>query len=381
MKDTKPKPRQSAKLPVRESAKPLEQPPARPLSPDHPIHALINPAKAAQDEPTPRTPPTPRTDATHPISPERDFTKVPNSVSRDVVPAGHFVGKSKQLYDCLFQRTRGAIVPVRRLAISKPDLMDASAIGSERTLLKNLAHLKAIGLVRVTYTDGRHEGNTYEVFTPEEAGLRAPRTPPTPPTAGTPRHARAEVPPVPPAESGVRDVGSEPLESSISDPPKTSFKTEEQKLDDEAAPGPVFENGTAEFAAFAGLFEVLSTATLEITGKSPGPVDRDRWRELADLLVTELRIAAGRTTVSSVPAFLAEHLRRRLWKTDKRQLDAERASEGTLEPAAAITGDISECPSCFGTGLEYPDGYDKGVRRCRHERLPKNTSTEGDGGA
>lgn len=286
MKDTKPKPRQSTKLPVRESAKPLEQPPARPLPSDHPIHALINPAKAAQDEPTPRTPPTPRTDATHPISPERDFTKVPNSVSRDVVPAGHFVGKSKQLYDCLFQRTRGAIVPVRRLAISKPDLMDASAIGSERTLLKNLAHLKAIGLVRVTYTDGRHEGNTYEVFTPEEAGLRAPRTPPTPLTAGTPRHARAEVPPVPPAESGVRDVGSEPLESIISEPPKTSFK-DIDKTDDELRP-------------LRDLERELKWSKVD-------------WQPVLQLLADEIRRAAANTPTVSSPARFAEtHLTRLL---------------------------------------------------------------------
>ncbi len=122
MKETKPKPRAS-KLPLREPAKPLEQPEARPLDPGHPIFNLVGPAKAAQDEPTPRTPPTPPTDATHPISPERDFTKVPNSLTRDVVPLGHFIGKSKQIYDCLYQRTRGAITPTRRLAISKPDLM------------------------------------------------------------------------------------------------------------------------------------------------------------------------------------------------------------------------------------------------------------------
>src|SRR5689334_4704804 len=133
MKDTKPQPRQS-KLQTRESAKPLVQTYTPPPN-DHPIFNLVGPAIAAQAEPTPPTPPTPRTDATHPISPERDFTKVPNSVARDVVPAGHFVGKSKQLYDCLYQRTRGAIVPTRRLAISKPELMDASGIGSERTLL------------------------------------------------------------------------------------------------------------------------------------------------------------------------------------------------------------------------------------------------------
>jgi hypothetical protein len=87
---------------------------------------------------------------------------------------------------------------------------------------------------------------------------------------------------------------------------------------------------------------------------------------LAEVLVTELKIAAGRTTVSSVPAFLAEHLRRRLWKKDKRQM----ADEGGGEPQQAAPGvDAANCPDCFGTGMYYPEGYDKGVARCRHERL------------
>ena len=347
MKDTKPQPRQS-KLQTREPAKPLVRPHMPPPN-DHPIFNLVGPAMAAQVQPTPRTPPTPptpRTDATHPISPERDFTKVPNSVSRDVVPAGHFVGKSKQLYDCLYQRTRGAILPTRSLAISKPDLMDASGIGSERTLLKNLTHLKAIGLVRVSYTDGRHEGNTYEVFTPEEAGLRTPPTPPTPPTAGTPRHARVEVPPVPPVESGVRDVGSEPLESMVSELPKTFIKDLRNTDDDERVPRP------------------LADTERELTGKN---VSADKWVEVWEVLVTELRIAAGRTNVSSAPAFFAEHLRRRLWKTDKKQLTAN-----SEEPAAQSNTpvvDSKNCPDCFGTGMYYPEGFDKGVARCGHEKL------------
>jgi hypothetical protein len=347
MKDTKPQPRQS-KLQTRESAKPLIQPHTTPPN-DHPIFNLVGPAMAAQAQPTPptpRTPPTPPTDATHPISPERDFTKVPNSVSRDVVPAGHFVGKSKQLYDCLYQRTRGAIVPTRRLAISKPDLMDASGIGSERTLLKNLTHLKAIGLVRVTYTDGRHEGNTYEVFTPEEVGLRTPPTPPTPPTVGTPRHARVEVPPVPPVESGVRGVGSGPLESTTSEPPKTFIKDLGNTDDDERVPRP------------------LADAERELTGKN---VSMDKWAEVWEVVVTELKIAAGRTTVSNVPAFLAEHLRRRLWKTDKRQLASN--SEEPATSSDTVKVDSKKCPDCFGTGMYYPEGFDKGVARCAHEKL------------
>jgi hypothetical protein len=31
--------------------------------------------------------------------------------------------------------------------------------------------------------------------------------------------------------------------------------------------------------------------------------------------------------------------------------------------------DASKCPDCFGTGMYYPDGFDKGVARCTHERL------------
>lgn len=350
MKDTKPQPRQS-KLQTREPAKPLVQPHATPPN-DHPIFNLVGPAMAAQAKPTPRTPPTPPTsptDATHPtyaISPERDFTKVPNSLSRDVVPAGHFVGKSKQLYDCLYQRTRGAIVPTRSLAISKPDLMDASGIGSERTLLKNLTHLKAIGLVRVAYTDGRHEGNTYEVFTPEEAGLRTPPTPPTPPTSLTPRHARVELPPVPPVESGVRGVGSEPLESTVSGSPKTFIKDLRNTDDDERVPRPLVE------------------AERELTGRN---VSADKWGEVWEVLITEFRIAAGRTTVSSAPAFFAEHLRRRLWKTDKKQLAAN--SEEPAAQNSTTVVDSKNCPDCFGTGMYYPEGFDKGVARCGHEKL------------
>jgi hypothetical protein len=87
---------------------------------------------------------------------------------------------------------------------------------------------------------------------------------------------------------------------------------------------------------------------------------------LAEVLVTELKIAAGRTTVSSVPAFLAEHLRRRLWKKEKRQIEAEAIEQ---KSAAATTSDISQCPDCFGTGMWYPEGFEKGVAKCQHKRL------------
>jgi hypothetical protein len=111
----------------------------------------------------------------------------------------------------------------------------------------------------------------------------------------------------------------------------------------------------------------LRAVNREVTGRDPSVSDADKWAELAELLITELKIAAGRTSgVSSVPAFLTEHLRRRLWKKDKRQIEAE-AFERKGEQV--MKGDASKCPDCFGTGMYYPEGFDRGVARCRHEKL------------
>jgi hypothetical protein len=37
------------------------------------------------------------------------------------------------------------------------------------------------------------------------------------------------------------------------------------------------------------------------------------------------------------------------------------------------SADAPNCPDCFGTGMWYPEGFDKGVARCRHERLSKTS--------
>jgi hypothetical protein len=136
---------------------------------------------------------------------------------------------------------------------------------------------------------------------------------------------------------------------------KTSFNTNtEQRTDDEA---------------FAKFLAALRAANREVTGREPSASDSDKWAELAELLVTELKIAAGRTSnVSSAPAFLTEHLRRRLWKKDKRQVEAE-APEGKAEQTSKVNA--SDCPDCFGTGMWYPEGFDKGVARCEHKSLAR----------
>jgi hypothetical protein len=108
----------------------------------------------------------------------------------------------------------------------------------------------------------------------------------------------------------------------------------------------------------------------DVTGKEPSASDAERWRELSELLVTELRIAAGRTgSVSNVPAFLTEHLRRRLWKKEKAQLEREAGGASPAGNQSQPKLDASQCPDCFGTGMYYPEGYEKGVAKCGHEKL------------
>lgn len=125
-------------------------------------------------------------------------------------------------------------------------------------------------------------------------------------------------------------------------------------------------SGGNDDEAFASFVELMTKTAEEITGRAPSGVERERWLELAEVLSAELKIAAGRTTVSSVPAFLAEHLRRRLWKKEKHQIEAESAQP---KPEDASKLDASQCTDCFGTGMWYPEGFDKGVARCEHKSL------------
>jgi hypothetical protein len=193
---------------------------------------------------------------------------------------------------------------------------------------------------------GEHEGSFYEVFLPEEVSPIPAQSQPNPsPNLKTDSDLAQKT-----DWAGLPNlVESQGLNAQD----KTSFKTNTEKDDDEAF---------AEFNA------ALKKAAKEITGREPSQAESARWGELAEVLVTELKIAAGRTTVSSVPAFLAEHLRRRLWKKEKRQIDDERSKE---QSSTAQKVDASKCPDCFGTGMWYPEGFEKGVARCEHKALGK----------
>jgi hypothetical protein len=297
------------------------------------------------------------------IAPSRDYMKAANSIVREAIRHGLFRGKSKQLYDFLYSKTRGAIVPSLSARLRRSELMKGSSIGSTHTLRDNLIHLRAVGLVSWKAIHGEQDGNVYSVHLPEEARLPFDLDG-NPVQVSSPDHSdHSESKPLRPlsAETAQSDQSSSQVESTPSGEAKTSSLRPEKTIDDDAA--------------LAGLFAEFKLATKELTGKDLSISESDRWREVAQVLVAELKIAASRTTVSSVPAFLAEHLRRRLWKFDKKQARAEGRElpdEAVSEPQGAI--DTSSCPDCGGSGWWYPEGESKGVAKCKHERL---TSEQG----
>lgn len=292
------------------------------------------------------------------IAPERDFNRRANSLERDALPSGLFPGSTKKLYDALYLRTRGAIVPVKRIKASRRDLLTWTGIRNLKTIDNHIRYLMAKGLIIRHWELGSNEGSSYEVRLPEEI---QDQYPPLPNTSGySPPDTMSQNLGIPTTQkTGSGGEGQIIANTTAYASDKTSFKTNTERSDDDAA--------------LAAMIRTLKIATKEITGKELSTADGERWNELAEVLVAELKIAAARTTVSSVPAFLAEHLRRRLWKIDKKQARAEGRElpdEATSHPPNV---DASACPDCGGSGWWYPEGEGKGVTKCRHSNLKQDS--------
>jgi len=269
-------------------------------------------------EPTAPIPPTPdNLSKLKPVAPEKDFSRVANSIVREAVASGSFIGKSKQIYDYLYFQTRGAVTPKRNIRITKSALMRGAGIGSERTLLKNLGHLKSLGLVNIIEHEGQHAGNEYEIFLPEEVF-----DPPHPPY---PRYPPQKVGWVPPVESGVGGVGQTLENKAIYTDPKTSsLKT--LNTDDEKS--------------VLTFLKILQKAAKKVTGKELTSKDFAALQEIANILVAETEVARSRTTsVSIYLKFAAANLRRRLEAKPKdtsvrkkKPVDVPRVTGDEIEP-------------------------------------------------
>jgi hypothetical protein len=353
------------------------------------------------------------------IAPQKDFTRVANSIVREAVPTGLFKGKSKQLYDCLYALTRGAVVPSRSIRMSRPKLMAAAGIGARVTFDTNIAHLCSVGLLEVRTITGEHNGNEYRVYLPEERTI--------PSLTSQTRYAHKLVRLVRLETSQTRHTLN-PEESIVYEVPKTFFKTD----DDDT------HTLVLEF-----VLPILEMAREILGGPLPtSEQERLRWKECASVLTDELRTAASRAvTISSVPAFLTAHLRRRfkarMSPPNRHDMQAEKSidtglkrespsgkvgqaeqksnrdrgskfslddcrryadhlhksGQGIVKPGGYATTifrtgeadslierflnpeipkdlDISKCPDCKGTGFTYPEGIAGGVvAKCKHEKL------------
>lgn len=430
MAEPKHKPGAALRIPKPKKKLGLVVPPALRLPHDDLIVAEGAPQQSSPDSQPSQTSLTTLTSPTNPyeddIAPKRDFSKVANSITRQAVPDGIFTGKSKQLYDCLYVMTRGAVVPSRTVRISRPKLMKKSGIGSRITIEANIERLISVGLIQVRQIAGEHEGNEYTVYLPEEISTTMPsQTSPSSPTRLT-RPAQ-KVDRLVSLETSQTRHTSSLLESTLSDNVKTSFKTD----DDE----------THTLENFVGA--IVEAVRCVVGGNLvTSEQERERWKELGELLASELVNASKHTDrISSVPAFFTTHLRRQLSRKaevaakpkiiantknsgfqssaeklidnpkakqsrPKRQTSAEAKSKFSLDECRryaehlSATGqgitnpggfamtiyrsggadelianflqpktitakiDHKNCPRCYGTGMEVVEG--KGARRCTY---------------
>jgi hypothetical protein len=297
-------------LQERKKQEKIESPPVTTSHHSPPLPTTPQPAPPQREEQRPSP------------APARDFNRRANSIEREALPQGLFPGSSKKIYDALYLRTRGANPPRPRVRASRRDFLEWTAIRNIKTVDGHLRYLMGVGLIIRHWELGSTEGSQYEVRLPEEL----------PPLPTTHHHS----PPVTTTHflgsGNTQFLGSggegQPVDSSAAsgDDKTSSLKTNTERDDDEA---------------FAALVVKLKTASREVSGKEPSRADAERWSEVAELLVTELKVAASRTTVTSAPAFLAEHLRRRLRKADARQIEREVGEASSRQTSGVSKPELS----------------------------------------
>jgi DNA-binding transcriptional ArsR family regulator len=274
------------------------------------------------------------------ISPVRDFNKRANSLERDALPAGLFPGASKAIYDALYIRTIGAIEPKRTVQVTRKVLMEWTGIKNIKTVNTHLKKLKDEGLVKVTNFVGEQKGSYYEVLLPEEITQTRPNPTQTQPKPNSDQKLGL----VPDQKLVWVGLGETVDNIHTYSFPKTSLKT--------------LSNDDEQTVAFADFIKEISEASIRITGKKVKKSERAKWREVAELLVMELELAAARTeAVSSVPAFLKEVLRRKL----ETRSSAVKKVDSKVSQSLKV-GKSSESEETFETWEKQPLGKEEKER-------------------
>jgi hypothetical protein len=334
-------------------------------------------AGGKQETPMP-TQPTQPAHPSHPIpvSPAKDFTKVANSLFRE--SSELFKGMSRHTYDALYKRTRGAIVPTRKVQLTKAELCDLTGLNNN-TVFKHITHLKKVGLVKVEYAFGNHGGSIYEVMVPDEIKPIPSHTSlPSLPSLPNPTQPTQKVVPHPYQKEEWDGMGNMFENKEVSGNVKPLIKTKEEKrIDDEPA------------AALNGFSEKINDVFKQLMGREMKESDADALTAIGELLAAEILEAASRTkVVSDAAKFSLTHLRRRLGvRTIKVETSFDKetgkgtASTKPVKREIQLSDDeIQECPDCQGRLLIYPGGPGKGAVMCKHSQLTKAEQAENQKG-
>ena len=324
---------------------------AEQISPVKPETPVDTPVSTPVNTPAPTPVPTPVDTPVLPsssVSPSQgpSAAKTPESADtedkRQYLDATH-TASEKSLYSVMYRETVSRGVKERHFGFK--ELSAKTGIRSDRTIRVALQSLREkLSIEVISYHHGSPLGPRYRIYDPREIMRRRK-------AAGIEIDTQTKritslTPVLTPVATGVstgvptggKIYGSTPVEITGVTPVDSTgvYKYRNEDLALTQTPGFSSSNKQrADDEAFAKLVQLLKETAKEVTGRDPTGADADRWSEVAEILATELRIASARTSVSSAPAFLAEHLRRRLRKTDAKQIERE-VSEASRE-AAAVT--------------------------------------------
>jgi hypothetical protein len=229
------------------------------------------------------------------VSPNKNFVKLPNSIVKKAIPEGLFRGQSKHTYDVLYLQTRGAINPVRQIQLTKLELVKLTGL-EIKTIQRHLSFLRSVNLITVDPKIGDHKGAIYEVNIPEEITLPYPTL------------VQTTLPQSTLAETGVVSTPHPSIEST-----RVGYGLMPENIGQNESLNTLLKTNTNDDDALAEFRDVMSEISRKWTNKGLSNNQKGKWKELAELLSMELDLAAARTkSISDVPAFLTEHLRRRL---------------------------------------------------------------------
>lgn len=221
---------------------------------------------------------------------ENDYVKTANSPTLEIAPKEIFKGLSKNTYDALHRKTRGATSPVRRIRATKSDLVRWAGV-SDVTIDKHIKHLKSVGLLKVDFIIGSREGNWYEVFTLEEVVLLNQANQLNKPNQ---------------VNQANQFIITNKIERTNLFGNKNSHGLAEIGL------SAIFKEKGSAFAEFT---DAMNEFSRKLTMRNLSENEKRTWKELADLLVIELEIAAQADSISNVTEFLTDCLRRRFSQT------------------------------------------------------------------